>query len=305
MPVSWKKLSIIGPALVVVPLCSVLGMEFIQRGSLIGSIDWMIQHPMIFVLNALLVFCVLALMYSVLGSLVVSIGVTAALLSIMSLISYFKVKLIGEPFFPWDILLNKESFKIVPLVAQADALLRIGGLIGIVALIFFLRLFIPRLSLPLTGRAALLIVSLIGLYSFGLRTPLAANLMSQAKVGEIIWNQKQNYEANGLALGFTMNIKNSIVPKPPSYSEPTMAALADHISSSSAVSSSGLDSLQGKAPNVIFIMNEAFWDPTLLPNVSFSEDPAPTVHRLQKESSSGYILSPNLVEGQVMWSLKC
>ena len=53
----------------------------------------------------------------------------------------------------------------------------------------------------------------------------------------------------------------------------------------------------GKKPNVIFVMSEAFWDPTLLTNVTFSEDPVPTIHRLQKESSTGYLLSPQFGGG--------
>ena len=39
-------------------------------------------------------------------------------------------------------------------------------------------------------------------------------------------------------------------------------------------------------------MSEAFWDPTLLTNVTFSEDPVPTIHRLQKESSIRIFVSP-------------
>ncbi len=54
---------------------------------------------------------------------------------------------------------------------------------------------------------------------------------------------------------------------------------------------------QTQKPNVIFIMNEAFWDPTLLKNVKFSEDPLPTVHRLQKEMTSGFLLSPQFGGG--------
>ncbi len=44
-------------------------------------------------------------------------------------------------------------------------------------------------------------------------------------------------------------------------------------------------------------MNEAFWDPTLLTNVTYSEDPVPTVHKLQQDSTSGYLLSPQFGGG--------
>lgn len=298
MPLSWKKNSMMISILLIAPVCGVLGMELIQRGSLTESLQWMTARPMIFMLNVLLVFCILALVYSFIGNLIVSVGLTAWVLAIIALISCFKVKLIGEPFFPWDIMLNKESFNIIPLVANQEALFKIGTIFGVIALIFLLRFLTPRLQLPMTGRAAFLIISLIGMHAFGLRTPLAANLMSQAGVSEIIWNQKENYGYNGLALAFTMSVKNTIVPKPSGYNESTMAALAEHISASAAVtSSSSAALLVEQAPNVIFMMNEAFWDPTLLSDVDFSEDPVPTLHRLQQETTSGYLLTPQFGGG--------
>ncbi|MDD3350218.1 MAG: LTA synthase family protein, partial [Eubacteriales bacterium] len=45
-------------------------------------------------------------------------------------------------------------------------------------------------------------------------------------------------------------------------------------------------------PNIIYIMSEAFWDVTLLPNITFSEDPIPTLHALGNEGISGNLVSP-------------
>ncbi len=42
-------------------------------------------------------------------------------------------------------------------------------------------------------------------------------------------------------------------------------------------------------PNVVFILSEAFWDPTLLPNVTFGEDPIPTFHALQQQQTRGTV----------------
>ncbi|WP_368734113.1 sulfatase-like hydrolase/transferase, partial [Bacillus subtilis] len=45
-------------------------------------------------------------------------------------------------------------------------------------------------------------------------------------------------------------------------------------------------------PNIIFFMNETFWDPTNL-DVKFSEDPMKNTRRLMEEYPSGQILSPS------------
>ncbi|WP_258959208.1 LTA synthase family protein [Paenibacillus tyrfis] len=246
-------------------------------------------------MNALIVFLVFVLIYCIIGSLVLSAGISALLLSIVSLISYFKVKLIGEPFFPWDIFLNKESMNILPLVTTHTALVRIGLVFAIVAVIFLFRLWVPRLSLRPVTRIVLGALCIFALYSFGVRAPWVGTLLDRAGVNEIVWNQQENYGTNGLSLAFTMNVKNTIVPKPPGYSEPTMANLAESLNE--MVGTSTANAASGVKPNVIFIMNEAFWDPTLLPNVTFSEDPVPTIHRLEQESTSGYLLSPQFGGG--------
>lgn len=44
-------------------------------------------------------------------------------------------------------------------------------------------------------------------------------------------------------------------------------------------------------PNIIFYMNETFWDPTLL-DVTFSEDPLKNIRNLREKYPSGSILSP-------------
>jgi phosphoglycerol transferase MdoB-like AlkP superfamily enzyme len=47
-----------------------------------------------------------------------------------------------------------------------------------------------------------------------------------------------------------------------------------------------------RKPNVIVVLSEAFWDPTLLPNVKFGRDPLPFFHGLAEKYSSGWMLSP-------------
>ncbi|NEN85808.1 LTA synthase family protein [Paenibacillus elgii] len=290
--------SLIVAAMIVIPLLLVFGMELIGRGNVHETWTWLTADWKLFGLNALIVFLVFSLIYCIIGSLVLSAGISALLLSIVSLISYFKVKLIGEPFFPWDIFLNKESMNILPLVTSRTALVRIGLVFAIVAVIFLFRLWIPRLSLRPVTRIVLGALCVFALYSFGVRAPWTGTLLDRAGVSEIVWNQQENYGTNGLSLAFTMNVKNTIVPKPPGYSEPSMASLAESLNEMVGTSTANAASAASAVkPNVIFVMNEAFWDPTLLPNVTFSEDPVPTIHRLEQESTSGYLLSPQFGGG--------
>ncbi|MDF2650838.1 MAG: sulfatase [Paenibacillus sp.] len=288
--------------LLALPILSVAGMELLERGSLHDTAQWITSNPTFFLLNAGLSFCLLAFIYAVVGSLAISGSITTLLLGLMALISYMKVKMIGEPFFPWDILLNKESMNIASLVTGKAALLRIGAVLTAVILVFLLKWVLPRMSLSRVSRIGLGLFSLYALYAFAIKTPLAGKILDHVGVNEIVWNQKENYANNGLALAFTLNVKNSIVQKPETYSDQSIATVAANLQETGVQEaklkkSVDAGSLKGKKPNVIFIMSEAFWDPTLLTNVTFNEDPVPTLHRLQKESTSGYMLSPQFGGG--------
>ncbi|MEK3724823.1 sulfatase-like hydrolase/transferase [Paenibacillus sp. FSL H8-0034] len=286
---------------IIMPLVLVFGVEYIQRGSLNETWIWFVQNPKLVAMNALLDLFVLLLIYVLAGNLLFSVALALLLLCSMSFVSYFKVKLIGEPFFPWDIFLNKESMNILPLVTNKSALLRIGTMLGVVLMLIILSFKLPKMRLRIGGtRIVVGVLAAAALYSFGVNAPLASQLMGKMGANEIVWNQSENYGNNGMALAFTMNVKNAIVPKPSGYDDPSMASLAQSLMQNQAgvqTASAKISADQAVQPNVIFIMNEAFWDPTLLPGVEFSKDPLPTVHRLQQESTSGYLLSPQFGGG--------
>lgn len=47
-----------------------------------------------------------------------------------------------------------------------------------------------------------------------------------------------------------------------------------------------------RKPNIIVVLSEAFWDPTLIDSVRFSRDPLPFFHSLSNTYTSGWLLSP-------------
>lgn len=73
------------------------------------------------------------------------------------------------------------------------------------------------------------------------------------------------------------------------YSRDLMTILTEEVKSkTTAVTSAG----EAVKPNVIVIMSEAFSDPTLWPNLTFSEDPLPNLRKLSETSQSGNIITP-------------
>ncbi len=75
------------------------------------------------------------------------------------------------------------------------------------------------------------------------------------------------------------------IAEPPSYEENTIRGIIDdaHLQ---------YETDPNFKPNIIFVMSEAFWDPTLMSNISFSRDPIPFFHSLQQSRISGTVVSP-------------
>lgn len=292
--------SLIALILLVTPYLLTFVVEFIQRHSIHETWHWMTVNWNLVTLNVLLDLLLMLLIYSLVGSLVPSIALTALLLALGSMISYYKVKLIGVPFFPWDLKLNKEIIDILPLVMNPGMLKWIGILAVAIIAIFLLRLLTPSLTLPPVSRIIVGLVSIVALYLFTIKSPPVEKLMNHMQVFNYIYNQQQNYTSNGQSLAFMLNLQNSKMAEPAGYGEAAIKTLANAITakspSISAVAALG-NVIKPKQPNVIFVMNEAFWDPTLMTDVAFSEDPLPTIHQLQKETTSGYLLSPQIGGG--------
>lgn len=94
-----------------------------------------------------------------------------------------------------------------------------------------------------------------------------------------------NYEENGVLLGFILNANYLSVDRPLNYEKELVEQVMNDTTPTYKVD-------PNFKPNIIFVMSEAFWDPTLLKGISFSEDPIPYFHSLQTDQTSGVMLSP-------------
>lgn len=296
-------------SLPLVPICvlfagSILlaaGAEWISRGSLVETLQWRIQAPDIFLLNVMLAGSIMLMAYGFIGTLFPSTALAVALLALMSFVHEYKLRLIGEPFFPWDVVLNREGMNIASAVTGSELWLRAAGATAVAGLLVILRFTLRKpYRIKLQTRVLFLLLPAALLLSFGLKAVWIHGLLDRAGVNEITWNQQENYKDNGLLLAFTLNMKNAVITKPAGYGEAAIAAIAQEMESLEK----GANEVQAasskeasREPNVIMIMNEAFWDPTLLQDVTFNQDPLPTIHRLQKEQTSGYLLSPQFGGG--------
>ena len=123
-----------------------------------------------------------------------------------------------------------------------------------------------------------------------------------------VWNQVQNTKTNGYALATVLNTKAMFSDHHEGYDDKAVEAI---VNASPKPPIKAGDSTTPIKPNVIVILSEAFWDPTIIPGAKFSKDPIPFFHKLQKSGTSGTMLSPQYgggtanVEFEVLQVTRC
>ncbi|QJC52374.1 sulfatase-like hydrolase/transferase [Paenibacillus albicereus] len=219
------------------------------------------------------------------GSLLV--GIVAAL---TGLAIFEKMKATGEPLFPWDLLQLKNMSEMAsmagglfsPVVLVLTALV----LAGLGWMIFKL----PKLRFPLALRVALAAASITAVALFvqtaGGKYPA---LLDKLSYQNIFWDQKANYRYNGFVLAFASNLNQALLDEPEGYGREAVEDIAKRYGSLPDAPPSASPS---EPPNIVFVMNEAFFDPTRMTKYSLAEDPVPFVHGAQQTRPAGYVLSP-------------
>ena len=119
-----------------------------------------------------------------------------------------------------------------------------------------------------------------------------------------MWMQNRYYRNYGVIAGFLTNIQNLEVDEPEDYSEETVNALVKQSYSQDLAPVFEGSYAQGgdgqvTQPNIIFIMDESFWDVQELEEygVVFDQPVTPNLHRLMETSAYGKAYSPSFGGG--------
>lgn len=228
-------------------------------------------------ISTFLVFLLSLFIFSIFNSALIASAVIFPMVVLLSLINHIKIKFRNEPFVANDILIITEaanvagSFKLVfPLEAYA-AVVVLAGLIS-------LNIFINS-TLGLIQRLALMLVLLFFIYfTFFSKSMLINKIIKPNK-----WNLNYEYNKNGFILGFLLSIRQVIYMNPPLFADEIHKIVTED--------------LPETLPNVIVIMNESYYDPKNLTDISFNSDPMEAVRGIMAEHGCGNLLTPQFGGG--------
>lgn len=270
--------------LALIPFIALFLPELIIRGSLAATLSWISSYPNQFLAGYAIVFGLINIFYILPRRIYGACGVLfVTLFSVAGFISRQKLLLRGEPLLHWDFVIGKEalniskSFELLNLVSP----ILLIEIVSLAVIVFIAFLFTPKEKYPLHKKVAVALLSI----SILLTTFQSNTLEKTFALHFINWNQKANCEENGMMLAFVLNAKCQSVEEPGFYQAGTIETIVRQCVPSYAVD-------RNFSPNIILVMSEAFWDPTVLPGISFSEDPLPYFHALQHKHNSGVMLAP-------------
>lgn len=232
--------------------------------------------------------------------------VTGVLSIVPGIITRFKLELRGEPFLPWDFTQIDDFAGVAGRMTFSPTWpMMISAVIFAVllALSCFLRMPYPRAARWIwRGMVSAVSGAWFCLVLFGIC--LRPGKTMALGIVPDMWMQDRYYKNYGIITGFVTNLQMLDIEKPGNYSKAAVQAVVDSIGQSSdADTPLWPDSYAGSAaspvqtPNIIFVMNESFWDITRLEGVEYDRELTPNLTALKKEAAYGYCFSPSFGGG--------
>lgn len=209
-----------------------------------------------------------------------SVLLYGAAFSAVSYTNYLKHAMTGDYFYPWDFLQQAGNlgelmqFITVPFPILYTILIAFIGVMGVIV-------YFSGASLPLKWYIRLPIVPIIAVCMvLSVSTPTrVTNLLNKNSLYlEDMALQTSNYSTNGFIGAFTVNVLSSQIERPEQYSADAVRSLLE--------SCPAVDAYEDfSSPDIILVLSESFWDPTLLPGTTFSEDPLKHYRALIEEDN--------------------
>lgn len=252
-------------------------------------LSWISQYYWLYISGSLFFFFVLLTFAAIIPNVYSGALFAFLVCCILAVANYKKLSTTGEPLFPWDLMQVKNAKEMTKITHGMISPAAVIAAVVIVAALAYLAFKLPKLKVQLPLRLVMVAVSVLMIAGFiqmvGGQSAFATSMHYQ----NIPWNQKVNYAQNGFVYAFTGNLNQKLMEKPEGYSKEAIEKIAAKYRN---LPDSGTAKPAAEQPNILYIMDEAFFDPTRLPTYTFSEDPLKFIHQHEHATPSGYLLSP-------------
>lgn len=287
------------------------GMEWLHRGTLFSDEFWnerLLPHPEAFILAWLFVLGVYTVISQIFGRHWPAVLILGIIAYGAGTVTYFKLEMRGEPLLPWDFQ------QLGDFMGVADNVkLSVQPHMIVVALIFLLCLGLSIMmpssyrGMKRRGLIVRLILTIVGaVMSLGIffGIYMSKEVCASFHIYEDMWMQDRYYRNYSIVTGFLTNLRVMQFEAPEDYSQEAVYERLDQVEKDlsdeplyedSYAAEHEKDAVQ--TPNIIYVMNESFWDVSRLEGIAFDRDLTPNLKRLAQQGASGYVYSPSFGGG--------
>lgn len=287
------------------------GMEWLHRGTLFSDEFWnerLLPHPEAFILAWLFVLGVYTVISQIFGRHWPAVLILGIIAYGAGTVTYFKLEMRGEPLLPWDFQ------QLGDFMGVADNVkLSVQPHMIVVAIIFLLCLglsiMMPSLYRGMKRRGLIvrLILTIVGaVMSLGIffGIYMSKEVCASFHIYEDMWMQDRYYRNYSIVTGFLTNLRVMQFEAPENYSQEAVYGRLDQVEKDLSDEPMYEDSYAAEhekdavqTPNIIYVMNESFWDVSRLEGIAFDRDLTPNLKRLAQQGASGYVYSPSFGGG--------
>ncbi|TXK81892.1 sulfatase-like hydrolase/transferase [Paenibacillus sp. N3.4] len=271
--------------IIILPFLLMGMVEYLERGTYQELMKWVMNHPLSMVLAYFVVGTLYLFLIALTGRSRLSFWLLCVCLLPLGAISGSKLKAIGAPYYPWDLAFNNQIMEYQAFLRgylNVRILVCVVVFLLLIAILFHLFLRRHRIRFTWIERGIYALIAIIMSTSLYMDKPIP--FMNMYGLYTVPWDQTLTYDENGYLFSSVQMLGFLQVDKPKGYSKKTIDSILSQIPESKSTNE--------KKPNIIVMLSEAFWDPTIMKNITFSRDPIPNLHRLQKTYTSGWMLSP-------------
>lgn len=274
------------------------------------TVQFIERKPILFLYSSLIIFLLSSTLAALLWRPFLAAGIIFSIVSVITFAHMEKFKVRQIPLLPEDIQMVGQAETMMEFVDVWSIVRLAAGIVLILVATWlidhyarkvvgietktrpwFIRFaLVPRVSLALVSLTTLVLVS----------APIARHKSSGDNMpwwiqglDLVAWNQTENYELNGFVIGFLYNIGSLQVPEPVNYSKESINQVISKYEEVKSKDNTRVP-LSDKVDNIIFVMNESFYDPEVLGGnyLHTGGDVVPNIHKIFQKYPSGYMYSP-------------
>ncbi len=284
--------------MLVVPIVLVFFSALIQRETFSEAINWMDSNRGIVVLNHIFILFVYFLIQLICARPWLASAISSFLYMSIPIISKLKFDIRGEVLLINDLALAGNFDEMAAFVEISDNIKL--QMIFIFSFILFLAVFMGlkkhKVKRITSGVYTLLFLAII-LISFVIPFSSQRILAKCGINNSVRFSPNIIHDKQGTWLGVYSNFVMNNIIEPFGYSKDRVYAILDNVKVNTEEKEDAFgddiisDKVSEKKPNVIMIMSESFFDPTIIPGVKYSKDPIPNFRKLLETCESGKMIT--------------